>query len=51
MKNDVSYMGVKKLSLLGGWWVGWGGVVEISCGTITIATGIPKNPYLDTLGT
>ena len=26
-------------------------VREISCRTIAIATGIPKNPYLDTLGT
>ena len=25
MKNDVSYMGVKKLLVLGGWWVGRGG--------------------------
>ena len=24
MKNNVSYMGVKKLLVLGGWWVGWG---------------------------
>ena len=43
MKNDVSYMGVKKLLVLGGWWVGWGwgggGVVEISCGTIIIVSG------------
>ena len=23
MKNDVSYMGVKKLLVLGGWRVGW----------------------------
>ena len=23
MKNDVSYMGEKKLLVLGGWWVGW----------------------------
>ena len=26
-------------------------MAEISCWTITITTGIPKNPYLDTLGT
>ena len=43
VKNDVSYMGVKKLLVLGGWRVGWGwgggGVVEASCRTITIATG------------
>ena len=25
MKNDVLYMGVKKLLVLGGWQVGWGG--------------------------
>ena len=24
MKNDVLYMGVKKLLVLGGWQVGWG---------------------------
>ena len=41
MKNDVSYMGVKKLLVLGRWRVGWGGggVVAASCRTITIATG------------
>ena len=39
------------VKILGGWWVGWQWVVEISFRTITIATGIPKNPYLDTLGT
>ena len=34
-----------------GWVVGGVGVVEISCRSITIATGIAKNPYVDTLGT
>ena len=39
MKNDVLYMGVKKLLVLvGGRW-GVGGLVEMSCGTIIIVSG------------